>query len=65
MKTILSIDESENYRFLLQEELSEKRYQGVTGERIEKTLSKLGCINPDLIILELRQKRFREGVLKN
>lgn len=61
MKTILYIDESESYRFLLQEELSEEGYQVVTAESIEEALSKLGRINPDLIILELRQKRFMEG----
>jgi len=61
MKAILYIDDSESYRFLLQEELSEEEYQVVTAESIEETLSQLGGINPDLIILELRQKRFREG----
>jgi len=61
MKTILYIDESESYRFLLQEELSEEGYQVVTAETIEEALSKPGGMNPGLIILELRQKRFMEG----
>jgi len=58
MKTILYIDHSESWKFLLQEELSEEGYQVVTAGSIEEALSELNGINPDLIILELRQKRF-------
>jgi DNA-binding NtrC family response regulator len=60
MKTIIYIDHSESYRSLLQEELSEEGYQVVTANNIEGALSELRGVNPDLVILELRQKRFRE-----
>jgi DNA-binding NtrC family response regulator len=58
MKTILYIDHSESWKFLLQEELSEEGYQVVTAGSIDEALAKWGEIKPDLIILELRQKRF-------
>ena len=58
MKTILYIDNSESWKFLLQEELTEEGYRVVTARDIEKALSELNGITPDLIILELRQKRF-------
>ena len=58
MKTILYIDHSESWKFLLGEELSEEGYKVVTANNIEEALSKGRDINPNLIILELRQKRF-------
>lgn len=58
MKTILYIDHSESWKFLLQEELTEEGYRVVTARDIEEALSELNGIDPDLVILELRQKRF-------
>jgi len=58
MKTILYIDHSASWKFLLQEELTEEGYRVVTAKDIEEALSELNGINPDLVILELRQKRF-------
>ncbi|OGP90122.1 MAG: hypothetical protein A2157_17455 [Deltaproteobacteria bacterium RBG_16_47_11] len=60
MKTILYIDHSESHRFLFQEELAEEGYKVVTGDGIEETLSKLKGVNPDLVILELRQRNPKE-----
>jgi DNA-binding NtrC family response regulator len=65
MKTILYIDHSESWKFLLQEELEDEGYQIVTAESIEEALSALNGVTPDLIILELRQKRFFRGNLEN
>jgi len=56
MKTILYIDNSESYRFLLQEELSEEGFEVVAASSMEEALSKWPRINPDFVILELRQK---------
>ncbi len=56
MKTILYIDHSESYKVLLQEELSEEGHRVITVNNIEEALSKKREIQPDLIILELRQK---------
>jgi len=58
MKTILYIDHFESWKFLLQEELSEEGYQVVTAGSIQEALFELNGIQPDFIILELRQKRF-------
>jgi DNA-binding NtrC family response regulator len=65
MKTILYIDHSESWKFLLQEELEDEGYQIVTTGSIEEALSALNGITPDLIILELRQKRFFRENLEN
>jgi len=65
MKTILYIDHSESWKFLLQEELEEEGYQIVTAGSIEEALSALNGVTPDLIILELRQKRFFRENLEN
>jgi len=64
MKTILYIDNSESYRFLLQEELSEEGFEVVTASNMEEALSKWTRINPDLVILELRQNRLSEEVFE-
>jgi CheY-like chemotaxis protein len=40
MKTILYIDNSESYRFLLQEELSEEGFEVVAASSMEEALSK-------------------------
>jgi len=64
MKTILYIDNSESYRFLLQEELSEEGFEVVAASSMEEALSKWPRINPDLVILELRQNRLREEVFE-
>ena len=60
MRTILCIDDSESYRFLLEEELAEEGYRVVTANNNDEVLSEYGEVNPDLIILELRQKNVRE-----
>jgi len=60
MKTILYIDHSESWKFLLQEELEDEGYQIVTAGSIEEALSALNGVTPDLIILELRQKNPKE-----
>jgi DNA-binding NtrC family response regulator len=65
MKTILYIDHSESWKFLLQEELTEEGYHVVTTGSIEEALPELNGINADLIILELRQKRFIKENLEN
>ena len=65
MKTILYIDHSEGWKFLLQEELSEEGYKVVTANNIEEALSKWRDINPNLIILELRQKRLKAESFEN
>lgn len=64
MKTILFIDESESYRILLQEELSEAGYEVLTAKEVEEALSKYRDFNPDLIILELRQKNLKKEALQ-
>lgn len=64
MKTILFIDESESYRFFLQEELSESGYEVLTANEIEEALSKYRDFNPNLIILELRQKNLKKESLQ-
>jgi DNA-binding NtrC family response regulator len=64
MKTILFIDESESHRFLLQEELSEAGYEILTANEIEEALSKWRDSNPDLIILELRQKNLKNETFR-
>jgi DNA-binding NtrC family response regulator len=64
MKTIFYIDNSESYRFLLQEELSEEGFEVVTASSMEEALSKWTRINPDLVIFELRQNRLREEVFE-
>jgi len=63
MKTILCIDDSESHRFLLREELSEEGYKVVTANNIEEVLSKHTDFNPDLVILELRQRNANEESL--
>jgi len=63
MKTILFIDDSESHRFLLEEELSEEGYKVVTANNIEEVLSKRTDFNPDLVILELRQRNANEESL--
>jgi DNA-binding NtrC family response regulator len=65
MKTILYIDHSESWKFLLQEKLEAEGYQIVTAGSIEEALSALNGVTPDLIILELRQKRFFRENLEN
>ncbi len=45
--------------------MSEEGYQVVTANSIEEVLSKYGEGKPDLIILELRQKRFIKENLEN
>jgi len=45
--------------------LSEEGYQVVTAGSIEEALSELNGVNPDLIILELRQKRFVKESFEN
>jgi len=65
MKTILYIDHSESWKFLLQEELEDEGYQIVTAGSIEEALSALTGVTPDLIILELRQKRFIKENFEN
>jgi DNA-binding response OmpR family regulator len=65
MKTILYIDHSESWKLLLQKELTEEGYRVVTARDIEEALSELNRINPDLVILELRQKRFVRENFKN
>ena len=65
MKTILYIDHSESWKFLLQEELEDEGYQIMTAGSIEEALSALNGVTPDLIILELRQKRFFRENLEN
>lgn len=60
MKKILFIDDSESFRFLLKEELSEEGYKVVTANSNEEVLSKYREFSPDLIILELRQKNVKE-----
>lgn len=65
MKTILYIDHSESWKFLLQEELGDEGYQILTAGSIEEVLSSLNGITPDLIILELRQKRFIKENFEN
>lgn len=60
MKKILFIDDSESFRFLLKEELSEEGYKVVTANSNEEVLSKDREFSPDLIILELRQKNVKE-----
>ena len=57
---ILVIDPLDNLRFLLQEELEEEGYEVFTACDNEEVLSKYRGFNPDLIILELRQKRTNE-----
>jgi len=64
MKTILYIDNSENYRFLLQEELSEEGFEVVTASSMQEAISNWRVINPDLVILELRQNRLSEEVFE-
>jgi DNA-binding NtrC family response regulator len=65
MKTILYIDNSESYRFLLQEELSEEGFEVVTVSSMEEALSKWKEVNPGLVILELRQNRLSQDVFAN
>lgn len=60
MKTILIIDDSESHRFLLREELSEEGFKVMTANNNEEVLSKYREFNPDLIIMELRQKNVSE-----
>ena len=64
METILYIDNSESYRLLLQEELSQEGFRVVTASSIEEALSHWKEINPRLVILELRQNRLSEGVFE-
>jgi DNA-binding NtrC family response regulator len=63
IKTLLFIDDSESHRFLLEEELSEEGYKVVTANSIEEVLSRCADINPDLVILELRQRNADDGSL--
>ena len=65
MKKILYIDHSESWKLLLQEELEDEGYQIVTAGSIEEALSALNGVTPDLIILELRQKRFIKDNFEN
>jgi len=65
MKTIFYIDHSESWKVLIQEELSEEGYRVVTASSTEEALSELDRIHPDLIILELRQKRFIKEKFEN
>lgn len=64
MKTILFIDESESYRFLLGEELSEEGYKVLTADSNEEALSKFRGTKPSLIILEFKQKNAGEESFK-
>lgn len=64
MKRILLIDASESHQFLLQEELSEEGYDMIAANSIEEALSKHEEINPNLIILELRQRDVKEENLR-
>lgn len=60
MKTILYIDNSESHRFLLQEALSEEGYELFASGSIEEALSQFTDVEPDLLILELRQEDAKE-----
>jgi len=64
IKTILYIDESESYRFLLKEELTEEGYKVLTARSREEALSKFKGAKPSLIILEFRQKDVGEESFK-
>jgi len=64
IKTILFIDESESYRFLLGEELSEEGYKVLTASNKEEALSKFRGTKPSLIILEFKQKNVGEESFK-
>jgi CheY-like chemotaxis protein len=56
MGTILYIDESESFRFVLREQLSEEGYKVLTTCSSEEALSKFKRAKPSLIILEFGQK---------
>lgn len=60
MKTVLFIDPSESHQFLVQEELSEAGYKVATAKSNEEVLSAYEKFKPDLIILELQQKKAQD-----
>lgn len=60
MRTILFIDDSESYRFLIQEELLEEGYKVVTANNNDEVLKRDRELRPDLIIIELRQRNIKE-----
>lgn len=64
MKRILIIDVLESYQFLLREELAEEGYDMITADSIEEVLSKHEGIEPNLIILDVRQRDVKEETLR-
>ena len=60
MKTILLIDDSGSHSLLLEEELSEEGYYLLRVPNNEDALSQRQAIQPDLIILELKQNNAGE-----
>jgi len=64
IQTILYIDQSESHRLLMQMELSEEGFQVFTAENMEEAIAKWRTIDPDLIILELRQNRLNGEVFE-
>ncbi len=64
MKMILLIDDSESYRFLLKEELSEEGYEVIPAGSIEEVFSKFKRAKPDMLVLEVRQQDVKEETLE-
>ena len=56
MAKIIFIDNSEHYRFLIQEELGEEGHEVVAVRANEDVLSNYRDLKVNVIILELRQK---------
>jgi len=64
MKIVLLIDDSESYRFLLQEELSEEGYEVIPAGSIEEVFSKFKRAKPDMLVLEVRQQDVKEELIR-
>ena len=64
MKTILYIDQSESFRLLIKEELSQEGFQVATAGSLEEAILNWQAVQPDLVILELRQNRLSEEVFE-
>jgi len=64
MKTILYIDQSESFRLLIKEELSQEGFQVATAGSLEEAILNWQTVQPDLVILELRQNRLSEEVFE-
>lgn len=64
MKTILYIDESENFRVVLKEQLSKEGYRVLTASSSKDALSRIKRAKPSLIILEFGQKNGGEEPFK-